>query len=50
MDEIENLAKNAEAAPGRKRDAIRTVSRADRGGWLETSDRFDPDRLIRKRS
>ena len=45
MDEIETLAKKAEAAPGRKPEAIRR-------GWpnrsrhlLETSDRFDPDRL-----
>jgi uncharacterized protein (TIGR00255 family) len=42
MDEIEKLAKKAEAAPGRKPEAIRArLAEA----LLETSDRFDQDRL-----
>src|ERR1700712_4785373 len=45
MDEIERLAKKAEAAPGRKPDAIRARLAEQIAALLETSDRFDPDRL-----
>jgi uncharacterized protein (TIGR00255 family) len=45
MDEIERLAKKAEAAPGRKVDAIRARLAEQIAALLETSDRFDPDRL-----
>ena len=45
MDEIERLAKRAEAAPGRKPDAIRARLAEQIAALLETSDRFDPDRL-----
>jgi uncharacterized protein (TIGR00255 family) len=45
MDEIERLAKRAETAPGRKPDAIRARLAEQIAALLETSDRFDPDRL-----
>jgi uncharacterized protein (TIGR00255 family) len=45
MDEIENLAKRAEAAPGRKPEAIRARLAEQVAALLETSDRFDADRL-----
>jgi uncharacterized protein (TIGR00255 family) len=45
MDEIERLAKKAESAPGRKPEAIRTRLAEQIAALLETSDRFDPDRL-----
>ena len=45
MDEIESLAKRAEAAPGRKPEAIRARLAEQVAALLETSDRFDADRL-----
>ena len=45
MDEIERLAGRAEAAPGRKPEAIRARLAEQIAALLETSDRFDPDRL-----
>src|SRR6202051_3765956 len=45
MDEIEQLAKKAEAAPGRKPEAIKARLAEQIAALLETSDRFDPDRL-----
>jgi uncharacterized protein (TIGR00255 family) len=45
MDEIERLAKKAEAAPGRKPEAIRARLAEQIAALLETSDRFDADRL-----
>ena len=45
MDEIEKLAKKAEAAPGRKPEAIRARLAEQIAALLETSDRFDSDRL-----
>jgi uncharacterized protein (TIGR00255 family) len=45
MDEIERLAQKAEAAPGRKPEAIRARLAEQIAALLETSDRFDPDRL-----
>jgi uncharacterized protein (TIGR00255 family) len=45
MDEVEHLAKKAEAAPGRKPEAIRTRLAEQVAALLETSDRFDEDRL-----
>jgi len=45
MDEIEHLASKAEAAPGRKPDAIRARLAEQVAALLESSDRFDPDRL-----
>lgn len=45
MDEIEQLAKRAEAAPGRKPDAIKARIADQVALLLETSDRFDSDRL-----
>lgn len=45
MDEIERLAKKAEAAPGRKPEAIRARLAEQIAALLETPDRFDPDRL-----
>ena len=44
-DEIERLANKAEAAPGRKPEAIRTRLAEQIAALLETSDRFDADRL-----
>ena len=45
MDEIEKLAKRAEAAPGRKPEAIKARLAEQIAALLDTSDRFDPDRL-----
>ena len=45
MDEIEQLAGKAEAAPGRKPEAIRARLAEQIAALLESSDRFDPDRL-----
>jgi uncharacterized protein (TIGR00255 family) len=45
MDEIERLAKRAEAAPGRKPEAIRARIAEQVVLLLDTSDRFDSDRL-----
>ncbi|MDZ4368555.1 MAG: YicC/YloC family endoribonuclease [Afipia sp.] len=45
MDEIERLAQKAEAAPGRKPEAIRARLAEQITVLLETSDRFDADRL-----
>lgn len=45
MEEIERLAKRAEAAPGRKPEAIKARLAEQIAALLETSDRFDPDRL-----
>ena len=45
MDEIETLMKRAEAAPGRKPEAIRARLGEQIAALLETSDRFDADRL-----
>jgi uncharacterized protein (TIGR00255 family) len=45
MDEMEALAERAEAAPGRKPEAIRARLAEQIAALLETSDRFDPDRL-----
>jgi uncharacterized protein (TIGR00255 family) len=45
MDEMERLAKKAEAAPGRKPEAIKARLAEQIAALLETTDRFDPDRL-----
>ena len=45
MDEIETLMQRAEAAPGRKPDAIRARLGEQIKLLLDTSDRFDADRL-----
>jgi uncharacterized protein (TIGR00255 family) len=45
MNEIEQLAGKAEAAPGRKPDAVKARLAEQIAVLLETSDRFDPDRL-----
>ncbi len=45
MDDIERLAGRAEAAPGRKPDAIRARLAEQIATLLEASDRFDPERL-----
>ncbi|WJR75295.1 YicC/YloC family endoribonuclease [Bradyrhizobium sp. NP1] len=45
MDEIERLAKKAEAAPGRRPEAIRARLAEQVALLLETADRFDADRL-----
>jgi uncharacterized protein (TIGR00255 family) len=45
MDEIERLAKKAEAAPGRKPEAIKARLAEQIAALLESSDRFDSDRL-----
>jgi uncharacterized protein (TIGR00255 family) len=45
MSEIEALAKKAEVAPGRKPEAIRARLAEQVAALLETSDRFDADRL-----
>lgn len=45
MDEIEGLAKRAESAPGRKPEAIKARIAEQVATLLDTSDRFDPDRL-----
>ncbi|MFO1108823.1 MAG: YicC/YloC family endoribonuclease [Bradyrhizobium sp.] len=48
MDEIEKLAKRAEAAPGRRPEAIRARLAEQVAALLETSDRFDQDRLAQE--
>jgi uncharacterized protein (TIGR00255 family) len=45
MEEIEALAKKAEAAPGRKPEAIKARLAEQIAALLEASDRFDVDRL-----
>ena len=45
MDEIERLATRAEAAPGRRPDAVKARLAEQIASLLETSDRFDQDRL-----
>jgi uncharacterized protein (TIGR00255 family) len=45
MDEIERLANKAEAAPGRKPEAIRARIAEQVAALLESSERFDSDRL-----
>ena len=45
MDEMARLAKRAEEAPGRKPEAIKARLAEQIAALLETSDRFDPDRL-----
>jgi uncharacterized protein (TIGR00255 family) len=45
MEEIERLAKKAEAAPGRKPEAIKARLAAQVAELLEASQRFDADRL-----
>jgi uncharacterized protein (TIGR00255 family) len=45
MDEIEVLMRKAEAAPGRKPEAIRARLAEQIAALLDSSDRFDPDRL-----
>jgi uncharacterized protein (TIGR00255 family) len=45
MDEIGQLTKKAETAPGRKPDAIKARLAEQIAMLLETSDRFDADRL-----
>jgi uncharacterized protein (TIGR00255 family) len=48
MDEIERLAKKAEAAPGRKPEAVRARLAEQVALLLEASDRFDADRLTQE--
>ena len=48
VDEIEKLASRAEAAPGRKPEAIRARLAEQIAALLETSDRFDQDRLTQE--
>ncbi len=48
MDEIEILAKRAEAAPGRKPEAVRARLAEQITALLELSDRFDADRLTQE--
>ncbi len=45
MNEVETLARKAEAAPGRKPEAVRARLAEQVAALLETSDRFDADRL-----
>ena len=45
MDEMEMLARKAEAAPGRKPEAVKARLAEQISALLETSDRFDADRL-----
>jgi uncharacterized protein (TIGR00255 family) len=45
MNEIEALMKKAEAAPGRKPEAIKARLAEQIAALLDSSDRFDPDRL-----
>jgi uncharacterized protein (TIGR00255 family) len=45
LDEIETLARRAEAAPGRKPEAIRARLAEQIATLIEASDRFDSDRL-----
>jgi uncharacterized protein (TIGR00255 family) len=48
MDEVEALANKAEAAPGRKVEAVRARLAEQVAALLETSDRFDADRLTQE--
>jgi uncharacterized protein (TIGR00255 family) len=48
LDEIEVLAKKAEAAPGRKPEAVRARLAEQVAALLETTDRFDADRLTQE--
>ncbi|WP_257168242.1 YicC/YloC family endoribonuclease [Bradyrhizobium sp. SRS-191] len=48
VDEIEALAKRAEASPGRKPEAIKARLAEQVAALLDTSDRFDPDRLAQE--
>ncbi|WOH84916.1 YicC/YloC family endoribonuclease [Bradyrhizobium sp. BEA-2-5] len=48
MDEIERLAKRAETAPGRKPEAIKARLAEQIATLLDTSDRFDSDRLMQE--
>jgi uncharacterized protein (TIGR00255 family) len=48
MDEIERLARRAEAAPGRKPEAIRARLAEQVAALLDASDRFDQDRLTQE--
>jgi uncharacterized protein (TIGR00255 family) len=48
MDEVEKLARRAEAAPGRKPEAIRARLAEQVAALLEASDRFDQDRLTQE--
>ncbi len=48
LDEIEKLAGRAEAAPGRKPEAIRARLAEQVAVLLEASDRFDQDRLTQE--
>lgn len=45
LDEIETLAAKAETAPGRKPEAIKARLAEQIAALLDSSDRFDPDRL-----
>ncbi|MDR3469786.1 MAG: YicC family protein [Xanthobacteraceae bacterium] len=45
LDEIERLVARAEAAPGRRPEAVRARLAERIAALMETSDRFDPDRL-----
>jgi uncharacterized protein (TIGR00255 family) len=45
MDELERLASKAEAAPGRRPEAVRARLAEQIAALLDTSDRFDQDRL-----
>jgi uncharacterized protein (TIGR00255 family) len=48
VDEIEVLAKRAEASPGRKPEAIKARLAEQVATLLDSSDRFDPDRLTQE--
>jgi uncharacterized protein (TIGR00255 family) len=48
LDEIEVLAKKAEAAPGRRPEAVRARLAEQVAALLETTDRFDADRLTQE--
>jgi uncharacterized protein (TIGR00255 family) len=48
MDEVTALAKNAEATPGRRPEAIRARLAEQVATLLEASDRFDADRLAQE--
>ena len=48
MDEMETLARKAEAAPGRKPEAIKARLAEQIATLLDASDRFDPDRLTQE--
>ena len=48
VDEVEQFAKKAEAAPGRKPEAIKARLAEQIATLLDTSDRFDSDRLMQE--